>query len=76
MDDNDEFDSECYEEACGNYADSKRDEEIDKQIFKDEENCDNCKHSYICGSRLACGLTKIVTVNEHWCIEYFPAKHI
>ena len=38
MDDNDEFDSECYEEACGNYADSKRDEEIDKQIFKDEED--------------------------------------
>ncbi|MCD6135834.1 hypothetical protein J7J63_03880 [Candidatus Bipolaricaulota bacterium] len=33
-------------------------------------NCDNCTHSYTCGARLACGLTKMVTVNEHWCIEH------
>ncbi len=33
-------------------------------------NCDNCTHSYICGARLACGLTKLVTLAEHWCIEH------
>ena len=45
LDDNDEFDSECYEEAMGMYGDSKRDELIDEQIFKDEKDAGStCKH--------------------------------
>ena len=30
MDENDEFDSECYEEAVGQYEDFKRDEDLER----------------------------------------------
>ncbi len=44
--------------------------------YKNKNNCDNCAHSYICGARLACGLTKMVTVNDNWCIEYIRRKDV
>ncbi len=46
------------------------------QGIEKKDNCDNCVHSYISGARLACGLTKMVTVNEHWCIEHIRKKDV
>ncbi len=65
----DSIDWECYHEAADRYADEKRDELWDQEHIKNN-NCDNCAHSYIEGSSLACNLFLCTVDPEQWCTAF------